>query len=113
MQIFLRSIVPAALLSFALLAHAAEVVTLNNPAPGAGATMEDFIYLLINIMQMVAVPALTVCVIYAGYLMATAAGNEEQITKSKMWFLWTLVGGAIVLGAEVIADIVYGTAELF
>jgi hypothetical protein len=86
---------------------------LENPAPGAGVTLEDFVYLLINILMLVAVPALALCIIYGGYLLVSAGGNETQVTKAKQWILWSMVGGAIILGANVIADIVFGTAAPF
>lgn len=86
---------------------------LANPAPGAGATLKDFIYLLIEIVQLVGIPMLVVAIIYAGFLLMTAGGNEQQRTKGKMWVVWVFVGAAIVLGAQVIADMVYGTASAF
>ena len=86
---------------------------LPNPAPGAGGTLEEFVNLLITIVQWVAIPALAVCIIYAGFILVSAGGNDEQITKGKQWILWTLVGASIILGAHVIADIVFGTAEIF
>ena len=103
--IFITAILP-------LYSRAAEW-TLANPAPGAGDTLRDYIYLLLNIVQLVAVPALVLCIIYGGYMLVTAGGNETQTTKAKQWIVWSLVGGAIILGAEVIADIVFGTADLF
>lgn len=90
-----------------------SAVLLNNPAPGAGATMQDFIYLLIEIMQLIGIPVLTVAIIYSGFLIVTAGGNEEQVTKGKKYVLWTLVGATIILGASVIADFIYGTASAF
>jgi hypothetical protein len=86
---------------------------LHNPAPGAGATMQDFVGLLIEIVQAVGIPILAVCLIYAGFLMVTASGNEAQVTKAKLWIFWTLVGALIILGAAAIANMVYGTATLF
>lgn len=94
-------------------ALASPGVTLSNPAPGAGATLQDFVYLLIDIIQWVALPVLALCIIYAGFILVSAGGNDEQVTKGKLWILWTLVGVAIVLGSRVIADIVFGTASLF
>ena len=86
---------------------------LYPPAPGVGATFEDFIALLIKIIQAVTIPALVISIIYAGYILVTAGGNEQQITKGKTWIIWTLAGAAIVLGAQVIADMVFGTAKIF
>ena len=91
----------------------AQATTLNNPTPGGGATLKDFIYLLIEIVQLVAVPALVVAIIYAGFLIITAGGDEKQLSTGKMWVVWVLVGAAVVLGASVIADVVYGTASAF
>jgi hypothetical protein len=45
--------------------------------------------------------------------MATAGGDEAQITKSKTWIAWTLVGAAIIISAKVIALFISGTIALF
>lgn len=87
--------------------------TLANPTPGGGATLQDFIYILIEIIQMVGIPMLVVAIIYAGFLLMTAGDNETQRTKGKMWIVWVVVGAAIVLGAQVLADMVYTTAGAF
>ena|SRR3989338_2953882 len=86
---------------------------LTNPTPKGGATLKEFIDLLITILQSVLIPALVVLMIYAGYQMVTAGGNEEQVTKAKMWIIWTLVGAAIILSAHVLADLIYNTMQLF
>ena len=86
---------------------------LVNPAPGAGYTLQDFIYLLLTILQFVAAPVLVVCIIYAGFLMVTAGGDEAQVTKSKTWIFWTLVGAAIIISAKVIAAFISGTVDTF
>ncbi len=108
-------IISVANLSMVNLASAAPtgITPLNNPAPGGGATLKDFIDLLISIIQLVLTPVLVVCIIYAGYLFVSAKGNEEQISKAKLWLFSTLIGSAIVLAAQVIANIVYGTAGIF
>ncbi len=85
---------------------------LCNPVPGAGLTLADFIYLLLEIVQLVGVPVLVICIIYAGFLLVTAGGNEAQTTKAKTWIFWTLIGAAIILGAKVIAGFIGGTVTL-
>lgn len=87
--------------------------TLDNPVPGAGTTLEEFILLLLEIIQLVLFPVLVVCIIYAGFLMITAGGDEAQITKSKTWIMWTIVGAAIIISAKVIALFISGTIALF
>jgi len=85
----------------------------SNPVPGAGSTLEDFVYLLIDIIQWVALPLLALALIRAGFMLVSAGGDEKQITSGKLWVVWTLVGAAIVLGARVVANVVFGTASLF
>lgn len=104
--------IPAFLACFALVAHA-QVVTLNNPTTKSGTTLKDFIMLLIDIMELIAIPMLAMFIIYAGFLVVTAGGNEEQVSRAKMWFLWTLVGGVIVVGAKVLANVIFNTAGSF
>jgi Type IV secretion system pilin len=87
--------------------------TLGNPAPGAGTTLKDFIYLLLDILKLVVIPALAFSIIYGGFLLVSAGGDETQVTKAKQWILWSLVGGAIILGANVIADMAFATAAQF
>lgn len=108
-----RNIIVSSLAFLPYIVSAQAPGTLANPTPGGGATLKDFIDLLIEIIQLVGIPALAVAIIYAGFLLMTAGDNEKQRTKGKMWVIWVLVGAAIVLGAQVIADMVYGTASAF
>lgn len=101
------------LVSLPSLAFAQASGVLVNPTPGGGATLKDFIYLLIEIIQLVGIPVLVVVIIYAGFLLMTAGDNEQQRTKGKMWVVWVLIGATIILGAQVIADMIYGTASAF
>lgn len=100
------------LLPYSLYA-ASPAVTLAPPTPQGGATLQEFIDILITIVQWVATPMLVLCIIYAGYILVTAGGNETQITKAKVMIFWTLIGAAIVLGAHVIAGGVCSTAQIF
>ena len=91
----------------------AQAPKLTQPAPGVGVTMKDYIDFLIQLIQAVGIPALVVAIIYSGFILITAGGNEEQIKKGKVWILWTLVGAAIIVAARVIADTIASTAEDF
>ena len=87
--------------------------TLNNPAPGAGLTLQDFIMMLLNIMQAVLIPVVVVAIIYSGFLMVSAGGNEQNVTKARVVIVWTLVGAAIIMGAKAIAQLAFNTGALF
>ena len=57
---------------------------LSNPTPGGGATLQDFIALLIEIIQAVGIPALVLAIIYSGFILLTAGGNEQQIDRKSV-----------------------------
>ncbi|MDO8521143.1 MAG: hypothetical protein Q7S52_03440 [bacterium] len=97
-------------IAFAALSPLAQ--GLGNPAPGAGSTLQDFVYLLIEIIQWVALPVLALSIIYAGFTLVSAGGDEKKIASGKLWLVSSLIGATIVLGARVIANIVFGTAQL-
>ncbi len=84
---------------------------LNQPAPGVGLTMNDFILWLIQIIQAVGTPLLVIAIIYAGFKFVTAQGKEDELSKAKVTILWTLVGAAIIISAQVIAGYIKNTAS--
>ena len=91
----------------------ADPPKLTQPAPGVGLTLNDFILWLIEILQAVGTPLLVLAIIFSGYKLLTAGGNEEKISEAKVWILWTLVGAAIIISAQVIAATIQETASRF
>jgi hypothetical protein len=74
-------------------------------------TIPDFIKLVINIVLVVGIPIVALAIIYTGFLFVGAQGNPEKITKAKKALLYTLIGGALLLGAFVIAQAIGATVE--
>lgn len=50
-------------------------------------------------------------IIYSGFLFVKAQGNDAELSKAKNTLLMTIIGGVILLGARVIAEVVKNTAE--
>jgi hypothetical protein len=70
--------------------------------------------LLLKIMDLVVKVGSIIVVffiIYSGYKFVTARGNESEVTKAKDIFWATIIGGAILLGADVIANVVVNTVK--
>jgi len=70
--------------------------------------------LLLRIMNLVAsVGAIVVVffIIYSGYKFVTAGDSDTDRTKAKDIFFSTVIGGAILLGADVIANVVVNTVK--
>ena len=53
--------------------------------------------------------ALLLALVWCGFLFVQAQGNEEKIKSARGALLWTVVGGLILVGAEVIKDIIVAT----
>lgn len=47
--------------------------------------------------------------IWIGFLFVRAQGNPEQLKKARAAFLWTIIGGLILLGAESISTVIQST----
>jgi len=86
-----------------------NVVTIPNPLGKDNDTIAAFINTLLDtlfpIMSLVAV----FFIIFSGFLMVTAGGNEEKLSKARQAFLWTVIGVAILLGAKVLSAVICGT----
>ena len=84
---------------------------LAEPAPGVGLTFNDFVLWLIEIMQAVGTPLLVIAIIFTGFKFVTAQGKEEELSKAKVMLMWTLVGAAVIISAQVIATYIQNTAS--
>lgn len=85
----------------------ASKTTIDNPLGSS-----DINVLLTNVMNIVAVVGgivLVIFIIYSGYKFVTAQGKPEKISEAKDMFWATIIGGAILLGADVIANVVVNT----
>ena len=71
----------------------------------------DVIRQLITIVFIIGVPLVALAIIYAGFLLVTAGGDQNKLTKGKQALLAAVLGGAILLGAWVIAEAIQGTVD--
>jgi uncharacterized membrane protein len=74
---------------------------LSNPL--GVSSFAGLIAAIANIIMKVGIPIAAIFLIYSGLMFVTARGSEEQLTKAKNTFMWTVVGTGILLGAVVIA----------
>jgi len=50
-------------------------------------------------------------IIYAGFQYVMARGSEEQVTKATRSLTYAVLGGLIILGAELILRVIQGTVS--
>lgn len=99
-------------------AIAAKDTTIGTPAINSGflpnplGTNTDIIAVLgkvLDVMVSIGFPILILALVYTGFLFVKAQGSETEITRAKQAFLWTVVGGVVLLGASIFAEAIGGT----
>jgi hypothetical protein len=84
-------------------------ITIENPLKGSS-TLYGFISDIINNIVLPLGGVIAVLyIMYAGFLLVTARGDEKQIGEGKAAFTNAAIGTAILLGAWVIAQVIETT----
>lgn len=84
---------------------------IDNPLGPKITDIPSFIQEVIVIVLTVGIPIIALAIIYTGFLFVEAQGNPEKLTKAKKALLYTLIGGALLLGAFVIANAIGKTVD--
>lgn len=71
----------------------------------------EFLVEVLGVVIVIALPIIVLAIIYAGFLFVSAQGDESKIKSAKSIFTWTVIGGGIILGAQVIALAIQATVE--
>ena len=74
-------------------------------------TLDGFLVKLLDVVILLGAIAVVFFLILAGFKYVTARGDEKQISSAHQTLTWTIVGGAIVLGAQVIAKAIQATVN--
>lgn len=79
------------------------------PNPLGTTSLYTFFQQVIAVIIQAGTYVLVVMIIYSGFLFVTAQGNEGQIGRARQTLLYTVIGGAILLGAWILAVAVANT----
>jgi len=112
----------AFIFSFSLVVLLPLFVSYANPGAGSSNMIQNPLgdnntsvqALLLKVMNLVAIVGGIVVVffiIYSGFTLVMARGNPEGLKKGKEMLFATIIGGAILLGADVIANVVVNTVK--
>jgi|GEM_PF-730161 len=74
-------------------------------------SIQQFFAKLLEFLVMLAVPFLIFMIIYTGFKFVMAQGNSEALAEARRMFLYTIIGGLLILGASIVAQIVKGTVD--
>ena len=106
-QLFFGSIFYLLLLAKPVMA---ESKILNNPL-GEDSTITSLLMSIVDILLVFAIPIILLFIVYAGFLFVTAQGDQSQITKARSALTWSVIGGVIVLGANLLIEVIENTVE--
>ena len=81
--------------------------TLQNPLNYPD--LQSLIFGVINIVLKFAYIFIALSIIWGGFKLIAAQGKPEKIKDAKKGLTWTLIGAAIVIGANVIASVLQNT----
>lgn len=70
-----------------------------------------FIAGALRILIIVALPIISLVLVYSGFLFLLAQGNQAALTKAKNNFLYVIIGAILILGAWIIATLIGGTVS--
>lgn len=93
--------------AFAGAVHAQDKI--QNPLGNSNADLYTFIVSVLGVVTKLGAVVVVMAIIYVGFLYVTARGNEEQVSKAHSALTWTVVGAAILLGAQVLAEVIKNT----
>ncbi len=81
---------------------------IKNPL-GQGANLDSIIRKILSGINVIAAMVVTFFIILGGFKYVTAMGDEKKITDAHNTLKWTVIGAAILFGAQVIANIIQNT----
>jgi fumarate reductase subunit D len=79
-----------------------------TPPAGVPKSVEELILAITSLLRKLATPLAVILYLWAAFLYMTAGGKEENIKKANLAVIYTTIGLAVILLAEVIANIVKG-----
>lgn len=87
-------------------AHAVAPTIIEFQNPIKSDSVAEVMVSFFGILVQIGAVAVTLAIVYAGFLFVVAKGNPEQLNKAKTTLFWTIIGALILLGSQIIASII-------
>src|SRR3989344_302991 len=82
----------AAAAFFALVPFVHADMVLNNPLNSNFSSIPNFIAGALKVMVMIALPIISVFIVYSGFLFVAAQGNSEKLSQARNNLLYVVIG---------------------
>lgn len=83
---------------------------LINPL-GSIDSLEELVNEIMKAVVRIGSILLTLAIIWVGFKFVVAQGNEEKLQEARGAFVWVVIGGLILLGAQAISLVIQQTVE--
>lgn len=77
--------------------------------PLGSSDITQFFLKIMQILILFAVPIIVFFIILSGFKYVMARGNAAQIETATRSLTWAVIGGVLILGAEIILQVIQGT----
>lgn len=84
---------------------------LDNPLNSNFSSIPTFLAGALKVLVMVALPIISLFIVYAGFKFLTAQGNPGKLSEARENFFYVVIGTILILGAWVIATLIGGTVS--
>lgn len=88
-----------------------DSLRLQNPL--GNTDIIKFLQSLLDVIMIFAIPLIVFMIIYAGFNYVMAQGNPGKIKDANRALLYALIGGVLIIGANIILAVVQGTVDAF
>jgi hypothetical protein len=82
----------------------------QNPLGGQNDLIQ-FIRKIVDLLIQIGAVVVVIYFVYAGFKFVTANGNDKKIGEAKQAAFWCIVGGLILLGAQLIINVMVSTVN--
>lgn len=81
--------------------------TLENPLKAKNVT--ELLYTAVDLAIFIGIIIAVLMFIYIGFKFVMAQGNSSKLAEARQWFLWAVIGTAILISAKVIVSVIQNT----
>ena len=84
---------------------------LESPLDSNISTIPQFIEGFLRAIVIIALPLITIFIVYAGFMFIKARGNPGELSNAKKNFTWVIIGAILILSAWILATLIGGTVS--
>lgn len=85
------------------------IPTLKNPLKSQYWSIEGVLFGIVDLAIFIGTIVAVLMFIYIGFQFVMAKGNETKLKDAKQWFLYAVIGTAILISSKVIVSVVQNT----